>query len=144
MATPKRTTRGFTLVELAVVVVIIGVLAAFGVPRFMNSVERSKAAEAFNFLSTVASAQERTLARDGSYCNDLSDLDIELEDPEYFTVGDFSLPKGIKSYDTGWQLTLTRSGSAGKYGAYTVVWDQTGFDSKNSTIDSDISPYKSK
>ena len=37
---------GFSLVELAVVVVIIGVLAAFAVPRFRASVERSKAAEA--------------------------------------------------------------------------------------------------
>ena len=43
--------KGFTLVELAVVIVIIGVLAAFGVPQFLKSVERSKAAEAFNYLS---------------------------------------------------------------------------------------------
>ena len=50
---------GFTLVELAVVIVIIGVLAAFGVPRFLKSVERAKAAEAFAYLSAVRSAQER-------------------------------------------------------------------------------------
>ena len=49
--------KGFTLVELAVVIVIIGVLAAFGVPKFLNSVERSKAAEAFAYLSAVRTAQ---------------------------------------------------------------------------------------
>ncbi len=54
------TRKGFTLVELAVVIVIIGVLAAFGVPRFIKSVERSKAAEAFSYLVWI------TLPRAGS------------------------------------------------------------------------------
>ena len=66
----SKTRKGFTLVELAVVIVIIGVLAAFGVPKFLNSVEKSKASEAFNYLSTVQSAQERYLAQNGVYAND--------------------------------------------------------------------------
>ena len=58
-ATVARKQGGFTLVELAVVIVIIGILAAFAVPRFRDAVERSKAGEAFNYLSAVRSAQER-------------------------------------------------------------------------------------
>ena len=80
--------KGFTLVELAVVIVIIGVLAAFGVPRFLKSVERSKAAEAFAYLSAVRSSQERYLAQYGEYSGDITKLDIQYPTPAYFTVGD--------------------------------------------------------
>src|SRR5438270_13345233 len=73
--------KGFTLVELAVVIVIIGVLAAFGVPRFLKSVERSKAAEAFSYLSAVRSAEERSQARNGTYEDTLSNLDISFPAP---------------------------------------------------------------
>ena len=70
--------------ELAVVIVIIGVLAAFGVPRFLKSVERSKAAEAFNYLSAVRDAQERYIAREGIYANNISLLDITQSTPQVF------------------------------------------------------------
>ena len=57
---------GFSLVELSVVVIIIGVLAAFGIPRMLKSVERSKAAEAFKYSAAVRAAQERYQAREGT------------------------------------------------------------------------------
>ena len=50
-------------------IVIIGVLAAFGVPKFLASVEKSKATEAFNFWSAVQSAQERYIAQNGVYAS---------------------------------------------------------------------------
>src|SRR5579863_996110 len=89
-----RTRKGFTLVELAVVIVIIGILAAFGVPKFLQSVEKSKAAEAFNYWSAVQSAQERFIAQNGIYftgtAGDASttpNLDIVLPKLQYFSAG---------------------------------------------------------
>jgi type IV pilus assembly protein PilA len=127
----SKTRKGFTLVELAVVIVIIGVLAAFGVPKFLHSVEKSKASEAFNYLSTVQSAQERYLAQNGKYATQVTDLDIKLPNPQYFEVGTITAAAVTTGVPT-WSLTLTRNGSSSY--SYTVIWTESGFDSTNSTI----------
>ncbi len=119
---------GFTLVELAVVIVIIGVLAAFGVPRFLKSVERSKASEAFAYLASVRSAQERYQAREGTYADTISKLDIDMTQPKYFDVGTMTATENT------WTLTLTRKAGSSGYGAYTVTFTQNGLDEANSTI----------
>jgi prepilin-type N-terminal cleavage/methylation domain-containing protein len=139
----RRRNRGFTLVELAVVVVIIGVLAAFAVPRFLASVERSKAAEAFNYLSSVQAAQERYHARQGTYADDLDNLDIKMTALKYFTVGTIAAGS-TASLEDSWTLTLTRKGASAGYGEYTVIFTEQGYDGTNSTIKDkpDINPMQ--
>ena len=135
----NQTRKGFTLVELAVVIVIIGVLAAFGVPRFLKSVERSKAAEAFAYLSAVRAAQERYQAREGTYADNMSKLDINVSTPKYFTAGAITAGASSSLQDS-WTMTLTRLGASAGYGDYTVVFTEDGYDGTNSTIVADISP----
>ncbi len=137
--TARRQSKGFTLVELAVVVVIIGVLAAFGVPRFLEAVERSKAAEAFAYQAAVRNAQERYQAREGTYADNINKLDIQAPTPKYFDVGAMAI-----TGENAWSLTLSRkAGSSGYTANYTVIFTQTGFDSSTSTIPADINPMGS-
>jgi len=133
---------GLTLVELAVVIVIIGVLAAFAVPRLLKSVERSKAAEAFNYLSAVRDSQERYQAQNGKYADDVTKLDISFPAPKYFDVG--TPGAGASGHiEDSWTLTLTRTGSPSGYGAYTVTFTDQGYDSTNSSIATDVTPMGS-
>jgi len=137
----SRGRKGFTLVELAVVIIIIGILAAFAVPRFLDSVERSKAGEAFNYLAAVRSAQERYQVRQGTYADDIAKLDIQMQEPKYFTVGTPAAGT-TGSLEDSWTLTMTRSGASGGYGAYTVVFTDQGYDATNSTILAKINPMQ--
>ncbi len=133
---------GFSLVEVAVVVVIVAVLAAFAVPRFQVSVERSKASEAFNYASTLHSAMERYHAREGRYADEITKLNTSMTPPEYFAVGSVIVPDSASGLPTGWEITMTRSGPSGTYGAYTVVWSHEGFDAVNSTISNEVNPFR--
>ncbi len=52
----KKQRKGFTLVELVIVIAILGILAAYAVPKYQGLVEQARSAEARAQLGTVRSA----------------------------------------------------------------------------------------
>ncbi|MBF0521832.1 MAG: prepilin-type N-terminal cleavage/methylation domain-containing protein [Candidatus Omnitrophica bacterium] len=71
--------KGFTLLELIIVIIVIGVLAAIALPRYFQTLEFSRSSEALNSLSAVRRAIDRCATwNNGDYtnCLDLTQLDI--------------------------------------------------------------------
>ena len=67
--------KGFTLIELVIVVVIIGVLAAIAIPRFGDVSDRSFVAAMQSDLSQLRNAQEvHYQINDLTYADDIADL----------------------------------------------------------------------
>ena len=70
--------KGFTLIELLTSVAIIAILTALAIPEYQKAVERSRASEAQTLLENLAKAEERFLMSNGTYTNELSDLDVAI------------------------------------------------------------------
>jgi type IV pilus assembly protein PilE len=63
----KKSSKGFTLIELMIVVAIIGILAAIAYPSYEEQVRKSRRAEATEGLMDVAARMERYYADKGEY-----------------------------------------------------------------------------
>lgn len=64
---PHRRSNGFTLIELMVAVVVLGIIVALALPSFMDSIRKGRRSEAFAALSAVQQAQERYRGNNPSY-----------------------------------------------------------------------------
>jgi len=65
--------KGFTLVELMVVIVIIGVLAAVAIPKMMAATNKAKAGEGPQILRSIASMEATFKAENDSYIEAVSE-----------------------------------------------------------------------
>jgi type IV pilus assembly protein PilE len=84
--------RGFTLVELMVVIVIASILMAIAIPSYRNSIRKSRRTDAKTALLDLAGREERFNSTNGSYTNVAASLGYATFSPPpavgsgYYTI----------------------------------------------------------
>ena len=135
-----KSNKGFTLVELLIVVAIIAIIAAIGIPSYNSQVQRTKRVDAKNALLQTAQSLEKCMSIYGVYNNAncaggaLGNGDTVDSDEGYYTItitipatgSSFSLaaaPKagGAQAGDT-YCASMTYTNTAAKSGTNADCW----------------------
>ncbi|NQT46031.1 MAG: type II secretion system protein [Candidatus Omnitrophica bacterium] len=70
--------RAFTLLELLIAVLIIGILAVVIMPKFDKALSRARLSEAYATIGAIKKTQEAYYLGNGFYADEIESLDTEL------------------------------------------------------------------
>lgn len=91
--------RGFTLIEMLIVVVVIGILAAIAIPKFSETKGRSYAGTLKSDLRNLAGQQESYFAANDAYAGSLAAVSFTGSPGVVITIAESS--------GSGWSATAT-------------------------------------
>jgi len=77
--------KGFTLIELMIVVAIIGILAAVAIPQYQNFTKKSKSSEAKVILDALITSEAAYFAEQDTVTRNLTNLGNPQQSAKYYT-----------------------------------------------------------
>jgi type IV pilus assembly protein PilA len=107
---PVRNARGFTLIELILVVVIIGILASIAIPKFGNTKEKAYVAGMKADLRNLVTAEEAYFSEYVTYAAATSSLNYNVSTGNTITL--------VSSSGSGWSATASNTGTAHTCGIF--------------------------
>ena len=126
----KLLNKGFTLLELLVVVLIICILVAIALPQYNKAVEKSRGTQALMMLSAIVKSSEIFYLTNGRYATKFNELDIDIpftgkKTGYFFIEATDTISNGYWSFQlynhtTQYAIYVTRL--TGRYKGATFIW----------------------
>jgi len=110
---------GFTLLEIIIVIIIVGVLASIALPKFFRTVEYSRSTEALSSMNSIRQSIERCYLQRSAYTNCGAFANLDVQDPAASANAHFSY--AIAPAAGGYTITATRNTRDGGTATDTVV-----------------------
>jgi type IV pilus assembly protein PilE len=102
--------RGFTLIELVVVMIIVAILAAVAIPNYTEYVQRGRRQEAKAALLQIAQWQERLRTQTNSYATATTQLPANLQVVNINGAAAYNVTIDAGATANNYGLTATRAG----------------------------------
>jgi len=74
----RQNTAGFTLIEVLITIIIIGILSSLALPAYLSQAAKAKQTEAKGYVSTVNRAQQAYRIEKSTFAGEWSDLEIGI------------------------------------------------------------------
>ncbi len=109
---------GFTLLEIIIVIIIVGVLASLALPRFFSTIEYSRSTEALAAISALRQSSERCYLSNGGTYAGCTIGAIDLDDPANSPGNHFTytiIPNGTTGYQIRAERNAVEGGTVGDH-----------------------------
>lgn len=114
--------KGFTLIEVLIVVIIIGILASIALPQYTTTIEKSRSAEAATNVGSLRAAVDRYWYQNGSITTTIANLDIDNPNSVTNRLYNYAITDdGTDATTRKYTITATRTTAATTW----VKWTQT-------------------
>ncbi len=135
-ARQRALSRGFTLIEVMIVVAIIGILLAIALPSYQDTLQKGRRSDGMSALLDASNRQGQFMLDRSTYTSDMTDLGFAanpyISEEGYYSIAAAACGSGTLA--TCYVLTATAGASSAQArdtGCTSLVLDSTGAKTPN-------------